>query len=100
LLTHFKQVRVPGIGGLRNEIMSGAYHSPYTVHPGGTKMYYDVNGSYWWNNMKKDITRFVEQCVICQQVKAEHQRSVGIKSLLIPKWKWDKIAMNFILGLP
>jgi hypothetical protein len=60
LLTHFKQVCVPGIGELREEIMSKAYHSPYTVHPGSTKMYRDVKGSYWWNNMKKDIAKFVE----------------------------------------
>jgi hypothetical protein len=51
--------------------------------------------------MKKDIAKFVEQCSTCQQVKAEHQRLAGtLKSLLIPKWKWDEIAMDFILGLP
>jgi hypothetical protein len=81
--------------------MSEAHHSPYTVHPEGTKMYRDVKGSYWWNNMKKDIAKFVEQCAICQQVKAEHQRLAGtLKLLLIPKWKWDEITMDFILGLP
>jgi hypothetical protein len=86
LLTHFKQVCVPGIGELRNEIMSEAHHSSYTVHPGGTKMYRDVKGSYWWNNMKKEIAKFVEQCSTCQQVKAEHQRPAGtLKPLLIPK---------------
>jgi hypothetical protein len=101
LLTHFKQVCVPGIGGLRKEIMSKAHHSPYIVHPGGTKMYHNVNGSYWWNNMKKDIVKFVEQCLTCQQVKAEHQRPAGkLKPLVIPKWKWDEITMDFILGLP
>jgi hypothetical protein len=47
LLTHFKQVCVPGIGGLRKEIMSEAHHSPYTVYPRGTKMYRDVKRSYW-----------------------------------------------------
>jgi hypothetical protein len=88
LLTHFKQVCVPGIGGLRNEIMSEAHHSLYTIHPGGTKMYRDVKWSYWWNNMKRDIAKFVEQCSTCQQVKAEHQRPTGmLKPLLIPKWK-------------
>ena len=46
--------------GLRNEKMSEAHRSPYTVHPGGTKMYWDVKGLYWWNNMKQDIARFVE----------------------------------------
>jgi hypothetical protein len=101
LLTYFKQVCVPGIGELRKEIMSEAHHSPYTVHPEGTKMYHDVNGSYWWNNMKKDIAKFVKQCSTCQQVKAEHQRPARtLKPLLIPKWKWDEIVMDFILGLP
>jgi hypothetical protein len=101
LLTHFKQVCVLGIGEPRKEIMSEVHHSPYTMHPRGTKMYRDVKGSYWWNNMKKDIAKFVEQCSTCQQVKAEHQRLAGtLKSLLIPKWKWNEIAMDFILGLP
>ena len=38
LLTHFKQVYAPGSRGLREEIMSEAYRSPYTVHLGGTKI--------------------------------------------------------------
>jgi hypothetical protein len=51
--------------------------------------------------MKKDIVKFVEQCSTCQQVKAEHQRRAGtLKPLLISKWKWDEITMDFILGLP
>jgi hypothetical protein len=101
LLTHFKQVCVPRIGELRKEIISEAHHSPYTVHPGGTKMYHDVKGSYWLNNIKRDIAKFVEQCSTCQQVKEEHQRLAGtLKPLLIPKWKWDEIVMYIILGLP
>ena len=44
LLTNFKHVCVPRIGGLRKEIMSEAHHSPYTVYLGCTKMYRDVNG--------------------------------------------------------
>jgi hypothetical protein len=36
-----------------------------------------------------------------QQVKAEHQRPEGmLKPLLILKWKWDEITIDFILGLP
>jgi chloramphenicol O-acetyltransferase len=66
LLIHFKQVCVLGIGELRKEIMSKAHHSLYIVHPGGTKMHnHDVKWSYWWNNMKRDIAKFVEQCSTC-----------------------------------
>jgi hypothetical protein len=51
--------------------------------------------------MKKDIAKFVEQCPTFQQVKTEHRRLAGtLKPLLIPKWKWDEIFMDFILGLP
>ena len=81
--------------------MSETHHSPYTMHFGSTKMYRYVKGSYWWNNMKRDIANFVEQCSTCQQVKAMHQRLAEmLKPLLTPKWKWDEIAMDFILGLP
>jgi hypothetical protein len=60
LLTHFKQVCVLESEGLRKKIMSEAHHSLYIVHPGGTKMYRDMKESYWWNNMKQNIARFVE----------------------------------------
>ena len=71
LLTHFKQVCVLGSGGFRKAIISEAHRSLYTVHPRGIKMYQDVKGSYWWNNIKRDIAKFVEQCQTYQQVKAE-----------------------------
>ena len=60
LLTHFKQVCVPESKGLRTEIMSEAHRSLYTLHLGGIMMYWDLKESYWWNNMKRDIARFVE----------------------------------------
>ena len=51
--------------------------------------------------MKRDIAKFVEQCLICQQVKIEHQRpSSLLKSLVIPEWKWERISMDFVVGLP
>ena len=35
--------------------------------------------------LKKDVAEFVYNCLICQQVKAEHQRPVGLlQSLPIP----------------
>jgi hypothetical protein len=43
LLIHFKQVYVLEIRGLRKKILTEAYHSLYTIHLGGTKMYWDVN---------------------------------------------------------
>ena len=51
--------------------------------------------------MKKDIAEFVSQCLVCQQVKAEHQSPAGrMQPLFISEWKWDHITMDFVVGLP
>jgi hypothetical protein len=49
----------------------------------------------------RDIAKYVAQCHSCQFVKVEHQRPAGLlKPLEMPTWKWDQIAMNFVVGLP
>ena len=51
--------------------------------------------------MKKDIAEYVAVCDVCQRVKAEHQKPAGLlQPLSIPEWKWDKLGMDFITGLP
>ena len=50
--------------------------------------------------MKRDIAEFVSRCLVCQQVKTEHQRPSGtLQPLPIPKWKWEHITMDFVVGL-
>ncbi|WMV09993.1 hypothetical protein MTR67_003378 [Solanum verrucosum] len=51
--------------------------------------------------MKKGIVEFVAKCQNCQQMKYEHQRSVGLlQRIPIPKWNWEMIAMDFVGGFP
>ena len=83
------------VGELKKEIMEEAHSFAYAMHPGSTKMYHTLREHYWWRGMKKDVAEFVYRCLICQQVKAEHQRPAGlIQSLPIPQWKWEKITMD------
>ena len=64
-------------------------------------MYKTLKEHFWWNGMKKEIASFVSKCLTCQQVKAEHQKPAGkIQLLPIPVWKWEKITMDFVTGLP
>ncbi|RVW57618.1 Transposon Tf2-11 polyprotein [Vitis vinifera] len=92
---------VPNDEDLRRELLEEAHCSKFAIHPGGTKMYKDLRQNYWWSGMKRDIAQFVAQCLVCQQVKAEHQRPAGsLQPLAIPEWKWEHITMDFVIGLP
>ena len=51
--------------------------------------------------MKSDITKFVQRCLICQQVKVEHKKLPGLlMSLHIPELKWSHITMDFVMEPP
>ncbi|KAA3487667.1 Gag protease polyprotein [Gossypium australe] len=59
-------------------------------------MYHYLKQHYWWSGMKRDISDFVSKCLVCQQVKTEHH----VPSVLTPKWKWDRVTMDFVSGFP
>ncbi|GKA11182.1 putative reverse transcriptase domain, ribonuclease H-like domain, aspartic peptidase domain protein [Tanacetum coccineum] len=51
--------------------------------------------------MKADIATYVNKCLTCAKVKAEHQRPSGLLvQPKIPEWKWDNITMDFVTKLP
>ncbi|XP_049368376.1 uncharacterized protein LOC125833271 [Solanum verrucosum] len=69
---------IPNDDKLRRKIPNETHISPYAMHHGGTKMYQTSKEHYWWNGMKRDIAEFISKCLVCQQVKAEHQVPVGL----------------------
>ncbi|GJR79952.1 putative reverse transcriptase domain-containing protein [Tanacetum coccineum] len=51
--------------------------------------------------MKVEIATYVSKCLTCAKVKAEHQKPSGLlQQPEIPEWKWEKITMDFVSGLP
>ncbi|KAL0449824.1 UNVERIFIED_CONTAM: Transposon Tf2-11 polyprotein [Sesamum latifolium] len=85
VIVNGERVCVPDVDGLREEILREAHNAPY----------------YWWQTMKKDVAEFVAKCMTCQQVKAKHQAPAGkLRPLSILEWKWEKISMDFVVGLP
>ena len=58
-------------------------------------MYKDLKMSFWC------VSEFVTKCLVCQRVKAKHQVPSGLlQPIGIPEWKWDRITMDFVVGLP
>ncbi|WMV41706.1 hypothetical protein MTR67_035091 [Solanum verrucosum] len=92
---------VPNVGELRQHILTKAHKSRYSIYPGATKMYRDLQEVFWWNGIKRDIAEFVAKCSNCQQVKVEQQKpGVMTQDINIPTWKREVINMDFIAGLP
>ncbi|KAJ9552821.1 LOW QUALITY PROTEIN: hypothetical protein OSB04_016866 [Centaurea solstitialis] len=101
LLTRYGRVWVPRAGAARQTLLEEAHKSRFSIHPGATKMYRDLRTGYWWPGMKRDVARYVESCLTCLKVKAEHQRPHGkMQPLEIPEWKWENITMDLITKLP
>jgi hypothetical protein len=93
------QICVLEIDSLRETILKEAHDSPYSIHPGSTKMYQDLKQKYWWYGLKKDVASHVALCDVFQRVKAEYQRPSGLlHPLKIHEWKWEEIGMDFIVG--
>ena len=70
---YFKdRICVPNNDELKRSILAEAHSSQFAMHPGANKMYQNLKSHYWWSGMKRDVTGYVAQCLVCQQVKAEH----------------------------
>ncbi|GKB75514.1 putative reverse transcriptase domain-containing protein [Tanacetum coccineum] len=92
---------LPCFGDLRALIMHESHKSKYSIHPGSDKMYHNLKKLYWWPNIKANIATYINKCLTCSKVKAEHQKSSGLLvQPKIPEWKWDNITMDFIMKLP
>ncbi|GJS33532.1 putative reverse transcriptase domain-containing protein [Tanacetum coccineum] len=76
-------------------------------HPGKANVVADTlsrkerNRPLRWPNMKADIAMYVSKCLTCAKVKADHQKPSGLlQQPKISVWKWERITMDFISGLP
>jgi hypothetical protein len=95
------RICVPSIKELKDKILREAHESADSIHPGGNKMYYNLKATYWWYGMKRDVAEYVALCDTYLRVKAKHQRPAGLlQPLHVPEWKWEEIAMDFIVRLP
>jgi hypothetical protein len=59
------RICVPNVKELKHKILHEAHKSAYSIHPGENKMYHDLNATYWWYGMKRNIAKYVALCDTC-----------------------------------
>ena len=87
---------MPNVDDLRNWILEEAHEAGYSIYPGSTKMYHDNIKVFWWDDLKRNIAKFVPKCPNFQQVKGEQQKSGG----LLQEIKFLLGCGKMLVGLP
>jgi len=49
---------VPDVKDLRKLILREAHDIAYSIHPGSTKMYYDLKERFWWYGIKRSMADY------------------------------------------
>ena len=65
VLYYKDRVCVPNDSELKKAILEEAHSGSFAMHPGSTKMCQDLKVSYWWSEMKRDVSEFVTKCLVC-----------------------------------
>ena len=51
--------------------------------------------------MERHVGDFFRRCLMCQQVKAEHQKPAWLlHPLEVAEWKWEHVTMDFVTHFP
>ncbi|GJW91288.1 ty3-gypsy retrotransposon protein [Tanacetum coccineum] len=92
---------IPDIPSLRLKLLKEFHSSTIGGHSGITATIKRISGSFSWPGLRKDVTRFIRECTICQQTKYSRQKPYGLlQALPIPNQVWEEISMDFITNLP
>ena len=70
-LYYRQQLYVPNDPELRKQILFEGHDSMSTGHPGYVRTLNAIRKSYFWPGMKRDVLRYVKECLSCQRIKAK-----------------------------
>jgi hypothetical protein len=98
-----KQVVVTADLNEKQGLIQSHHDTPVHGHPGISKTTQIVVQNYWWPQMCKDITDYVQGCADCQHHKVNNRPTKAPLRPIYPKpeaMPFETIALDFITKLP
>ena len=96
-------IAIPPVDSLKREILRQNHDAPTAGHPGRDQTFQNLQGQYWWPEMRKWTAQYVKGCAICQQSKPiNHPRKVPLYRIPVPPdaLPFQIVAMDLITQLP
>ncbi|OWZ03691.1 Retrotransposon protein, Ty3-gypsy subclass [Phytophthora megakarya] len=95
-----RRLCIPSDVDLRNSILFECHDTAARGHPGLKKTLALAQQKYYWVNMYKTISKYVQSCEFCQRIKASQRKPAGLlHPLEIPHKRWSQISMDFMPDL-
>ena len=94
-----KQLCVPNYS-IRELVVYEAQEGSLMGHFGITKTLNILYDHFYWPNMKIDVARIYDKCIVYKQTKSKFKPHGLYIPLPMPSSPWIDISMDFILGLP
>jgi hypothetical protein len=99
-LTELKQVVVPDVPDIRQDILFAYHHSLFGAHQSAKRTYGVIGARYYWPGLKTDVERFVRGCVSCQRQKPDKGIRAPTQAINNPDRPWATLHVDFITCLP
>ena len=88
-------------GEIKSKILNDYHNSVVAGHMGYLRTYEVIHRHFYWPKMFKEIKNYIARCEECQKNKSTNQAPQGyLQPIPLPKQKWYKISMDFIVQLP
>ena len=101
LLLHKGRIWIPSNSRFKLLLMKEFHETPIGGHAGVLKTHKRLSANFTWDSMRKDISSFIADCMICQQTKYSTQKLAGLlQPLPLPTQIWEDLSLDFVTGLP
>ncbi len=96
-----EKVVVPNSPLVRNRVMQEHHDNALAGHRGVAKTKELVERTFWWPNLREDITAYIQFCDACQRNKASNHKPYGfLTPHSIPGRRWQSVSSDMITKLP
>ncbi|KAI0503667.1 hypothetical protein KFK09_014602 [Dendrobium nobile] len=84
----------------RQQLIKDIHCGGLAAHVGRDRTIQQLQCRFFWPHLRRDVSKFVARCSVCQQYKGNAQNTGLYLPLPVPDSIWEDLSLDFVLGLP